>query len=271
MNSQCFQRKDLNPYSCKFLVKCKDGFERDDNFKCVKINKKTIKIPSTQLPKNITIKKRKETKHKMNEILGEIYDKIVSNSSKPGLILRSIKALKNKLLNSNDLNDKYRNLVSLFKTKYNINNTSIDLEPKGSINKINEILASPPVEKEPFILFTPNSSPYKLPKMTKKQKNALFQNKPNEPPEIFKSKYHKSLRELTNDIFSKYTNRPSDYYKRLIKLKEKGKNKLTENEVKNVENLFFTKYQYKPIKQKKTRKPKKTEKQQINENINNYI
>jgi hypothetical protein len=49
----CSHNKDLNPYTCRFVQKCKDNFERDENFKCKK--KVTFKLKVVK-PKNNTRK-----------------------------------------------------------------------------------------------------------------------------------------------------------------------------------------------------------------------
>lgn len=49
----CSHNKDLNPYTCRFVQKCKDNFERDENFKCKK--KVTFKLKAVK-PKNNTRK-----------------------------------------------------------------------------------------------------------------------------------------------------------------------------------------------------------------------
>ncbi len=50
----CFKEQDLNPRTCRFSKKCKEGYERNEVFRCRKIIKprlkKTLK-KSKSLPK----------------------------------------------------------------------------------------------------------------------------------------------------------------------------------------------------------------------------
>ena len=46
----CFEKKDLNPTTCRFSLKCKRGFERNEQFKCRKSQKK----PKSAIPKSVT-------------------------------------------------------------------------------------------------------------------------------------------------------------------------------------------------------------------------
>lgn len=154
---ECFDKKDLNPETCKFSIKCKPGFERNDKFKCVKSGKtqknNSNKAKANPSKKNgqsaVTVKKRKESTKKMSQLLDDIAEKIITESSKPGLILRSLRSVKNKLLDSNGLNERYSEIVDLFKSTFNKNTKSIELKPQSihsiqhnSINKISEILAN---------------------------------------------------------------------------------------------------------------------------------
>jgi len=50
----CFEKKDLNPTTCRFSLKCKRGFERNEQVKCRKSQKKPISIPKKVIPKKVT-------------------------------------------------------------------------------------------------------------------------------------------------------------------------------------------------------------------------
>lgn len=285
---QCFNTKDLNPTTCKFSVKCKPGFGRDHNFKCVKMKDdlaalNTGKIPVPGIQKNTT-KKRKESTKKMSQLLDEIANKIINETSKPGIILRSLKSIKTKLLNSNGLNERYSEIVDLFKATYDKNTKSIELVKEAqreieqesskhaSMNEINKLLNSPtsPKVTEPLKLFNNNNNGYtnqiqKLKQLKKKEINALF--KPTKPTKKSKTEENE-LDELIEDIRTKQPKKPGDYYRRIMKLREKSKT-INKSRLNEVEEFFFSKYIYKP--RKKTRKTARKSNNNQGNDLNNLI
>jgi hypothetical protein len=99
----CSKDKDLNPKTCKFSIKCKPGFERDEKFLCKKnanVGKateslkqrlssylasgenKTLGLNIKQLKKKLTGKNDKAVSNSLNRMLEQIKEHQARNPSK---------------------------------------------------------------------------------------------------------------------------------------------------------------------------------------------
>lgn len=82
----CYANHDLNPRSCRFSLKCKRGFERNEQFKCRKSKKRVSSTPATPAtPKSPTLELSKPSSEpksikvvleKWNESLSKSADKM---------------------------------------------------------------------------------------------------------------------------------------------------------------------------------------------------
>ena len=99
----CSKDKDLNPKTCKFSIKCKPGFERDEKFLCKKSanvgkateslkqrltsylasgENKTLGLNIKQLKKKLTGKNDKAVSNSLNRMLEQIKEHQARNPSK---------------------------------------------------------------------------------------------------------------------------------------------------------------------------------------------
>jgi hypothetical protein len=139
---KCFQGKDLNPQTCQFNAKCKEGYVRDINFKCVKDTKKMLPNKS-QI--HVT-KTRKVNSKKVEEMIDNLIHKIQNNLSKAGLILRSINAIKTKI--TPELKPKYKQMVKMYNEKYN---REVSISPNHQNKSITPIISHETPPHAPII------------------------------------------------------------------------------------------------------------------------
>ncbi len=151
---KCFEGKDLNPKTCQFNVKCKEGYARDENFKCVKMTRMTRKIsPKENVPKFI-VKTRKVNSKKVEEMINTVIHKIQNDLSKAGLILRSIKAIKPKV--TPDLKEKYKQMVKMYNEKYN---REVSISPNYQNKSITPVVLNEPPPAAPKLSLPKMPSP----------------------------------------------------------------------------------------------------------------
>ena len=157
----CPEEKEFNPNTKRCVKKCKDGFERDENFKCVKIIKPEDKAEEKAKDKEEEKAKDKEeekSKEKAEEKSeSSIYQPVDANVNTPNPILNSILGIsspqpvdetnemaeetsKNQIINTKDLLKQAETQIQKYKQKRTIELNNDYKEQKIELEKLNKEL-----------------------------------------------------------------------------------------------------------------------------------
>jgi hypothetical protein len=145
----CPEKKEFNPNTSRCVNKCKDGFERDENFKCVKIIKPEEKAKD---------KAKDKTEDKAEEKTeSSIYQPVDANANTPNPILNSILGIsspqpvdetnemteetsKNQIINTKDLLKQAEKIIQKYKQKRTNKLNNDYKEKKIKLEKLNKKL-----------------------------------------------------------------------------------------------------------------------------------